>query len=140
MPKMSHVKLLKQVKVDGKWILAEVLFDTKNRVRRDHVLVAGNDEIHPEGSYFIQWCQNAHRYREAVGADPQDAADKGRVKQAEIAAARARTRATTYSIGGSTRRLSALRAGSSILADLPHLPPHSQFLQDFLSEAPCRRG
>ena len=88
MPKMSRVKLLKQVKVDGKWILAEVLFDTKNRVRRDHVLVAGKDEIHPEGSYFIQWCQNAHRYREAVGADPQDAADKGRVKQAEIAAAR----------------------------------------------------
>jgi len=88
MPKMSCVKLLKQVKVDGKWILAEVLFDTKNRVRRDHVLVAGNDEIHPEGSYFIQWCQNAHRYREAVGADPQDAADKARVKQAEIAAAR----------------------------------------------------
>jgi hypothetical protein len=88
MPKMSQVKLLKQVKVDGKWILADLLFDSKNRVRRDHVLIAGKDEIRPEGSYFIQWCQNAHRYREAVGADPQDAADKARVKQAEIMAAR----------------------------------------------------
>ena len=88
MPKMSRVKLLKQVKVNDKWILAEVLFDSKNRVRRDHVLVAGKDEVHVEGSYFIQWCEKAHRYREAVGADPQDAADKARVKQAALTAAR----------------------------------------------------
>jgi integrase/recombinase XerD len=84
MPKTSRVKLFKQVKTNGKWALAAVLFDSKGRVRRDHVFVAGRDETHPEGSYFIQWWDKGQRHREAVGADPQDAADKARVKQAQL--------------------------------------------------------
>ena len=52
MPKMSRVKLLKKIKIpshDGaKWTFATALFDTKGRVRRDHVMVNGKDEVHPE--------------------------------------------------------------------------------------------
>jgi integrase len=88
MPKLPAVKLLKQVKVNGRWTLATALFDSKGRVRRDHVRVKGIDESHPEGSYFIEWWNEGQRHREAAGADAQDAADKARVKQAELLAAR----------------------------------------------------
>ena len=88
MPKLPHVKLFKQVKVNDKWILAPALFDSKSRVRRDRVLVAGKDELHPEGSYVIEWWNQGQRHRESVRADAQDAADKARVKEAQLTAER----------------------------------------------------
>jgi len=88
MPKSSRVKLLKQVKINDKWILATALFDTKGRVRKDHVRVNGNDENHPEGSYFMEWWDQGQRHREAAGAHAQDAAERARIKQAELSAAR----------------------------------------------------
>lgn len=88
MPKTPHVTLLKQVKVDGNWRHARALFDTKGRVRRDRVRVSGLDELHPEGSYFIEWWDEGKRHLESVGADAQDAAEKARIKQAELAAVR----------------------------------------------------
>ena len=88
MPKTPHVILLKQVKVGGKWRHARALFDTKGRVRRDRVRVGGQDELHPEGSYFIEWWDDGKRHLEPVGADAQDAAEQARIKQAELAAMR----------------------------------------------------
>ena len=88
MPKASRVKLFKQVKINDKWALAAVLFDSKGRVRKDHVLVNGKDENHPEGSYFIEWWDRGQRHREAAGPLAQDAADKARIKQTELAAMR----------------------------------------------------
>jgi integrase/recombinase XerD len=86
MPRSSRVKLLKQVKINDKWVLATALFDSKGRVRKDHVRVSGTDENHPEGSYFIEWWDQGQRHREAAGALAQDAAEKARIKQAELAA------------------------------------------------------
>ena len=86
MPRSSRVKLLKQVKINDKWVLATALFDSKGRVRKDHVCVSGNDENHPEGSYFIEWWDQGQRHREAAGALAQDAAERARIKQAELAA------------------------------------------------------
>jgi hypothetical protein len=37
------------------------LFDSKGRVRRDHVRVQGRDEAHPEGGYFIEWREQEGR-------------------------------------------------------------------------------
>jgi hypothetical protein len=88
MLRLSRVKLFKQVKINGKWTLAVALFDSKGRVRKDHVLVKGKDENRPEGSYFIEWWENGQRHREAVGAHAQDAVEKTRIKQAELAAIR----------------------------------------------------
>lgn len=88
MPKTSHVRLLKQIKIDGNWLHAPALYDSKGRVRRDHVRVSGKDESHPEGSYFIEWWDNGKRHREAAGPNAQDAADRARVKEAELIAAR----------------------------------------------------
>lgn len=87
MPRFSRVKLFKQVKINDKWALAAVLFDTKGRVRKDRVVVNGQEENHPEGSYFIEWWDRGQRHREAVGPHAQDAAEKARIKQAELAAA-----------------------------------------------------
>src|SRR5664280_3486796 len=88
MPKLPHVSLLKQVKVNDTWRHARALFDSKGRVRRDHVRINGKDETHPEGSYFIEWWDEGNRHCEPAGADAQDAADKARVKQAELMAQR----------------------------------------------------
>lgn len=88
MPKPPRVTLLKQVKINNKWRHARALFDSKGRVRRDRVRVNGKDESHPEGSYFIEWWDEGKRHCEPAGADAQDAADKARVKQAQLTAER----------------------------------------------------
>jgi hypothetical protein len=74
MPKPPRVTLIKQVKVNGKWRPAMALFDRKGRVRPDRVCVNGQEEAHPEGSYFIEWWDQGKRRREAAGANAQDAA------------------------------------------------------------------
>jgi integrase/recombinase XerD len=88
MPKLPHVTLLKQVKTKNKWRHARALFDSKGRVRRDRVRVNGKDEPHPEGSYFIEWWDQGKRHCIPAGADAQDAADKARVKEAQLTAER----------------------------------------------------
>jgi integrase/recombinase XerD len=92
MPRISHVKLIKKIKIpfpDGAtWTFAPALFDSKGRVRRDHVMVSGRDEVHPEGSYYLEWWSGGRRSREAAGPNAFAAADKVRVKQTELAAVR----------------------------------------------------
>lgn len=88
MPKLPHVTLLKQVKINNNWRHARALFDSKGRVRRDRVRVNGKDESHPEGSYFIEWWDHGKRHCIPAGADAQDAADKARVKEAHLSAER----------------------------------------------------
>jgi hypothetical protein len=48
MRKAPRVTLLKQIKSNDKWIPAAALFDSKGRVRRDHVRVAGGIESIPK--------------------------------------------------------------------------------------------
>ena len=88
MPRQARVILLKQIKHDGKWIPAPALFDSKGRVRRDHVTVQGRDELHPEGTYYLEWWSGGERSREAGGPDAFLAAERARHKQAELSAAR----------------------------------------------------
>jgi integrase/recombinase XerD len=88
MPKISRVKLLKQIKFNGNWAHAPALYDSKGRVRRDHVRVNGADEVHPEGAYFLEFWDQGKRTREAAGPDAFAAAEKARIKQAELSAMR----------------------------------------------------
>jgi len=87
-PKLGSVKLLKQVKLPHRWMLSPALFDSRGRIRPDHVRVKGRDETHPEGSYFVEWWDRGERHREAVGPNAQDAVDKARVKEAQLTAER----------------------------------------------------
>jgi integrase/recombinase XerD len=88
MPRIGRVKLLKKIKHNDKWVFAPALFDSKARVRRDHVAVEGRDVLHPEGVYFLQWWKDGTRTHEAVGADAFLAAEKAKHKQAEMDAVR----------------------------------------------------
>jgi len=88
MPRIGRVKLLKKIKHNDKWIFATALFDSKGRVRRDHVTVETCDELHTEGVYFLQWWNAGIRTHEAVGPDAFVAAERARRKQAELSAVR----------------------------------------------------
>lgn len=92
MPKSSQVKLLKKVKIlnagGTTWGWASALFDSRGRVRRDHVVVDGKDETHTEGSYYVEWWEGGQRHREAVGPNAFAAADVAKAKQAELDAVR----------------------------------------------------
>ena len=88
MPRQARVILLKQIKHSDRWIPAPALFDSKGRVRRDHVRVKGRDEVHPEGGYFLEWRENGKRVKEAAGPDAFLAAEAARRKQAELTAVR----------------------------------------------------
>ena len=86
--KPTSVRVLKQIKLPHRWTLATALFDSRGRIRPDHVRVKGKDETHPEGSYFIEWSDHGRLYKQAVGPDAQQAADKARVKEAQLTAER----------------------------------------------------
>jgi len=86
MPRLGTVRLLKKIKIDDTWKLTPALYDSKGRVRRDHIRVNGRDEVHPEGAYYLEWWSDGVRTREAAGADAFLAAEKARHKQAERSA------------------------------------------------------
>ncbi|MGA8232263.1 MAG: site-specific integrase [Candidatus Acidiferrales bacterium] len=88
MPSIPRVRLLKQIKIDGKWARVPALYDNKGRIRRDHVRVNGTDEVHPEGSYCIEFWDHGKRRRDSAGPDAFAAAEKARIKDAEISAIR----------------------------------------------------
>jgi hypothetical protein len=76
------------MKVNSAWVLAPALFDSKGRIRRDHVGIEDRDEAHPEGSYFLEFWDQGKRKREAVGPDAFVAADRAKHRQAELSAIR----------------------------------------------------
>ena len=61
----TRVNILKLVKVKGKWPFAPVV-ERNGRLIRDHVWVAGQDEHHPEGRYYLEWYELGRRRRKAV--------------------------------------------------------------------------
>jgi integrase/recombinase XerD len=88
MPRLGDVKLFKQIKINGSWKLAPALYDSKGRVRRDHVRVQGRDELHAEGTYYLEYWTAGKRTREPAGADAFMAAEAAKRKQAERGAIR----------------------------------------------------
>lgn len=63
----ERVNVLKKVLVNGNWKFVPVLEKT-GKIVRDHVVVAGHDEHHPEGSYYIEWYEGTKsRRKESVG-------------------------------------------------------------------------
>jgi hypothetical protein len=87
-PRISRVKFLKQTSFDSAWVLAPALFDSKGRIRRDHVMIEGRDEAHPEDSYFLVFRDQGKRKREAVRPDAFVPADRSKHRQAELSAIR----------------------------------------------------
>jgi integrase len=82
-----RVKILKYVKVGDAWRFANVI-KRSGRIVRDHVLITGRDEHHPEGSYYLEWYEHGKRHRKAV-ADFATVAEAARLKAIEVEALKA---------------------------------------------------
>ena len=83
----ERVNIVKKVRVNGSWKLASVL-ERNGKIVRDHVLVSGNDEHHPEGAYYLEWYQEGKRRRQAVG-DFSEVVEAARRKSIEVNAQKA---------------------------------------------------
>ncbi len=61
----DRVNVIKRIKLGSKWPFAPVV-EHKGRIVRDHVWVAGRDEHHPEGRYYLEWYEAGKRRRKPV--------------------------------------------------------------------------
>jgi len=83
----ERVNILKKVRVAGSWRLASVL-ERNGKIVRDHVLISGHDEHHPEGGYYVEWYQEGRRRRQAI-ADFSEVVEAARRKSIEVNARKA---------------------------------------------------
>ncbi len=83
----ERVNILKKVRVGGVWKLSAVL-ERNGKIVRDHVLISGDDEHHPEGGYYLEWYQEGKRRRQAVG-DFSEILEAARRKSIEVNAQKA---------------------------------------------------
>jgi hypothetical protein len=56
----DRVNIIKRIKIGNRWPFASVI-ERNGKLVRDHVLVAGQDEYHPEGHYYLEWYQDGRR-------------------------------------------------------------------------------
>ena len=61
----DRVNVIKRIKLGSKWPFAPVV-EQNGRIVRDHVWVAGRDEHHPEGRYYLEWYEVGPEVRESV--------------------------------------------------------------------------
>jgi len=61
----ERVNIIKRIKLGSKWPFASVV-KHNGRIVRDHVCVAGREEHHPEGRYYLEWYERGKRRRKPV--------------------------------------------------------------------------
>lgn len=83
----GRVNIIKRIKVGDHWPFASVV-ERKGKLVRDHVLVAGRDEHHPEGRYYLEWYESGKRRRQAV-SEFERLTEQARRKLLELSAIRA---------------------------------------------------
>ena len=83
----ERVNVVKYVRVENKWRLVAVV-EKNGRIIRDQVWIAGRQEHHPEGNYFLEWHEQGRRRRQSVGAY-DNIADAARRKALELSAQKA---------------------------------------------------
>lgn len=76
----NRVNIIKKVKVGQQWQFAPVLLDAHGRVRWDYVRIGGSEEVHKEGTYYIDWYEDGRRRRESVGTIPSEILQRARRK------------------------------------------------------------
>lgn len=67
------VGLFKRVNIDGTWRCCPVVTAANGRPKLDYVIVNGQPERHPEGSFVISWREGRKLWRKAVGKHGADA-------------------------------------------------------------------
>jgi integrase/recombinase XerD len=84
----NRVKILKYVKVGNAWRFANVA-ERNGRIVRDHVLISGRDEHHPEGTYYLEWYEVNNRRRRQSVRNFAELIEQARRKSIEVEAMRA---------------------------------------------------
>jgi integrase len=83
----NRVNLTKRIETaPGLWRYCPVVESANGRVKPDVVSIAGHEERHPEGAYYIEWRENGKRVRLSVGKHAADAAAARQRKEAELVA------------------------------------------------------
>jgi hypothetical protein len=93
------------------WRFANVV-ERQGKIVRDHVLISGSDQHHPEGTYYLEWYEVGNRRRRKAVRDFAELIDQARRKAIELDAMRAGSSALPQATG-SSQRPAARRGGTS---------------------------
>ena len=55
------------MQIRGSWRLCAVVYGANNKIKPNAVLVDGQEQIHPEGRYYLDFRQDGKRLRRAAG-------------------------------------------------------------------------
>jgi integrase/recombinase XerD len=69
----TQVNLTKRVKTEAGLRYCPVVMSCNGRVKPDYVAVNGVEELHREGSYYVEWYEGTTRKRLSVGKDAAQA-------------------------------------------------------------------
>ena len=83
-----QVNLTKRIRTPQGLRFCPVVISANGRVKPEYVTVAGKDERHPEGAYYLEWYEGSTRIRRSVGKDAITAAAR-RHQQEQILASKA---------------------------------------------------
>jgi hypothetical protein len=83
----QRVNILKKIKVDGACNFYPAVVESNGKLK-DNVRIKGAVEVHPEGTYYLEWREEKSRSREPV-PDKADVLDWARRKFLELQAAKA---------------------------------------------------
>jgi integrase len=116
------VKLTKRVQTSKGLRYCPVVMTSSGRVKPDWVKVKGNQERHPEGAYYVEWCEGAKRVRLSVGKDAANASAERHRKESEFNAVNNGN--TVVPENGNAGRMSFAASVADYLADvkLTHKP------------------
>jgi site-specific recombinase XerD len=79
-----EVNLTKRVQTPRGWRYCTVVLSANGRVKPDLVIFNGEEELHKEGAYYLEWREGRKRVRLSVGKDPADASARRQRKEAEL--------------------------------------------------------
>ena len=82
-----RVNIVKKVKVEGGWNFFPAVVETNGKLK-DKVRVRGSVEVHPEGSYYLQWREGKSRIHQPF-PEKADVLDLARRKRLELEAQKA---------------------------------------------------
>ncbi len=80
------INLIKKIKLGARWRWAPAVLEPNGKLK-DRVQVNGTVEVHPEGSYYLEWREQGQRRCEAVSRE--HALERARRKAIELEAKRA---------------------------------------------------
>lgn len=117
----NRVKILKYVKVGDAWRFANVI-ERSGRIVRDHVVIAGRDEQHTEGTYYLEWYELDNRRRRKAVPNFSEVIEEARRKSIEVEAMRAGVMAPPANVapGVSTARMRVTTAIDTYLDYVKH--------------------